>query len=139
MCLRSPPSSAPQAKLALLHRFLRARLPESTDPNAALVQAVVADMRAASPGCRVGEIAERHHVSTRTLQRLFADYVGVSPKWVLQRYRLHEAIEQLAGREGIDWTRFALDLGYFDHAHFIRDFRAVVGRLPSQYAAEAAA
>lgn len=129
----------PQAKLALLHRFLRARLPESTDPNAALVQAVVADMRAASPGCRVGEIAERHHVSTRTLQRLFADYVGVSPKWVLQRYRLHEAIEQLAGREGIDWTRFALDLGYFDHAHFIRDFRAVVGRLPSQYAAEAAA
>jgi AraC-like DNA-binding protein len=75
----------PQPKLALLHRFLRARLPESTDPNAALVQAVVADMRAASPGCRVGEIAERHHLSTRTLQRLFADYVGVSPKWVLQR------------------------------------------------------
>lgn len=129
----------PQPKLALLHRFLRARLPESTDPNAALVQAVVADMRAASPGCRVGEIAERHHLSTRTLQRLFADYVGVSPKWVLQRNRLHEAIEQLAGRGGIDWTRFALDLGYFDHAHFIRDFRAVVGRLPSQYAAEAAA
>lgn len=129
----------PEEKLALLHRFLRARLPESPDPNAALVQAVVADMRAAEPGARVGEIAERHHVSTRTLQRLFGDYVGVSPKWVLQRYRLHEAIEQLAGREGIDWTRFALDLGYFDHAHFIRDFRAVVGRLPSQYAAEAAA
>jgi AraC-like DNA-binding protein len=129
----------PEAKLALLHRFLRARLPESTDPNAALVQAVVADMRAAEPGCRVGQIAERHHVSTRTLQRLFGLYVGVGPKWVLQRYRLHEALEQLATREGIDWTRFALDLGYFDHAHFIRDFRAVVGCLPSQYAAEAVA
>lgn len=129
----------PEEKLALLHRFLRARLPDSPDRNATLVQAVVADMRAANPGCRVSEIAERHHVSTRTLQRLFGDYVGVSPKWVLQRYRLHEAIEQLGTREGIEWTRFALDLGYFDHAHFIRDFRAVVGRLPSQYAAEATA
>lgn len=129
----------PEEKLALLHRLLRARLPESPDPNAALVQAVVADMRAADPGSRVGQIADQHHVSTRTLQRLFGDYVGVSPKWVLQRYRLHEAIEQLGTSEGIDWTRFALDLGYFDHAHFIRDFRAVVGRVPSQYAAEAAA
>jgi AraC-like DNA-binding protein len=110
---------------------------ELTDEVLALE--AVADMRAANPGCRVSEIAERHHVSTRTLQRLFGDYVGVSPKWVPQRYRLHEAIEQLGTREGIEWTRFALDLGYFDHAHFIRDFRAVVGRLPSQYAAEATA
>ena len=95
-------------------------------------------MRAAPPGTSVAEIAARHHVSTRTLQRLFRRYVGVGPKWVLQRYRLHDAIEQLAGRHDTDWTRFALELGYFDHAHFIADFRAVVGRSPSQYEAEAA-
>ena len=57
---------------------------------------------------------------------------------MLQRYRLHEAIEQLAGRRDTDWTQLALDLGYFDHAHFIADFRAVVGRTPSQYEADAA-
>ena len=72
------------------------------------------------------------------MQRLFSEYVGVGPKWVLQRYRLHDAIEQLAGRRGTDWTQFALDLGYWDHAHFIADFRAVVGRSPSQYEAELA-
>jgi AraC-like DNA-binding protein len=60
-------------------------------------------------------------------------------RWTLQRHRLHEAIEQLGAGRGTDWTRLALDLGYFDHAHFIRDFRAVVGRTPAEYEAEAAA
>jgi AraC-like DNA-binding protein len=125
--------------LAAVHGLLRARVPEHVQPAAALVDAVVADMRTAPPGTRVAEIAYRHHVSTRTLQRLFRRYVGVGPKWVLQRYRLHTAIEQLASRQGTDWTRLALELGYFDHAHFIADFQALVGRSPAQYEAEAAA
>jgi AraC-like DNA-binding protein len=129
----------PEGMLAVLHPFLRARLPAVPDPRAEVVNAVVADMRAARPGTSVAAIAARHRVSTRTLQRLFRRYVGVGPKWVLQRYRLHDAIEQLARGQGTDWARFALDLGYFDQSHFITDFRAVVGRSPSQYEAEAAA
>jgi AraC-like DNA-binding protein len=126
-------------KLDVLCAFLRARLPGEPDPRAQLFEAVVADMRAAHPGTSVADVAARHHVSTRTLQRLFRTYVGVGPKWVLQRYRLHDAIEQLTDRRNTDWTRFALDLGYFDHAHFIADFRALVGRTPSQYEAQASA
>ncbi len=60
----------------------------------------------------------------------------MSPKWVLQRYRLHEALERLAAEGRPDWSRLALDLGYFDHAHFIRDFRAVAGRSPMEYERE---
>ena len=37
---------------------------------------------------RVDDLVERHGVNKRTLQRLFAKYVGVTPKWVIQRYRL---------------------------------------------------
>ena len=44
----------------------------------------------------VDDLVERYGLNTRALQRLFAKYVGVSPKWVIQRYRLHEAAEQLA-------------------------------------------
>jgi AraC-like DNA-binding protein len=128
----------PHAKIALAEAFLRERMPEP-DPEVDLVQAVVADMLDVAPGATVEEVARRHAVSTRTLQRLFRRHVGVGPKWVLRRYRLHEAAEQLAAGERSDWTALALDLGYFDHAHFIRDFRAVVGRSPAEYEAICAA
>lgn len=84
---------------------------------------------------RVEDLAERLAVSVRTLQRLFRERVGVTPKWMLGRYRLHEAAERIAGGDVTDWAALALDLGYFDQAHFIRDFGAVVGRTPADYAA----
>lgn len=67
------------------------------------------------------------------LQRLFNEYVGVSPKWVINRYRLHEAVAILAQDQSIDWAQLAADLGYFDQAHFIRDFKSVTGRTPTEY------
>jgi AraC-like DNA-binding protein len=61
--------------------------------------------------------------------------VGVSPKWVLQRYRLQEAAERMASGEATDPAELALDLGYFDQAHFGNDFRRYVGIPPAAYAA----
>ncbi len=128
-----PPQLGPDHALAQVHRFLRERLPTEPDPRRELVEQVVADMRHAVPGERVADVAAGHHVSERTLQRLFAAYVGIGPKWVLQRYRLHEAVEQLQSRDEVDWARMALELGYYDQAHFARDFRSLVGRTPAQY------
>ena len=50
------------------------------------------------------------------------------------RYRLHEAVERMTSGEAVDLPRLALDLGYFDQAHFIKDFKAMVGRAPGEYA-----
>ncbi len=50
------------------------------------------------------------------------------------RYRLQEAAEPLAGGEIVNWLKMALDLGYFDQAHFIKDFKMIVGRTPAEYA-----
>jgi AraC-like DNA-binding protein len=126
-------------RTAVLEAFLLGRLP-APSPDALLVRAVVEDIATAPPDTPVADLAARHGVSTRTLQRLFARHVGVGPKWVLRRLRLHDALEGITpGGPPPEWTRLALDLGYFDHAHFIRDFRAVVGRSPAQYARELAA
>ena len=125
-------------RVAAIEAFLLARVPEPT-PESELVRALVDDIAAAAPGTTVADLAARHGVSTRTVQRLFARHVGVGPKWVLQRLRMHDALEALGNGRGADWAGFALELGYFDQAHFIRDFRAVVGRSPAEYAREAAA
>ena len=83
---------------------------------------------------RVDDVTERFGLTARTLQRLFQRYVGVSPKWVLRRYRLHEAAAALAREQHRPWAEVAADLGYFDQSHFIRDFTAAIGLTPVAYA-----
>ncbi|MCA9754441.1 MAG: helix-turn-helix transcriptional regulator [Candidatus Eisenbacteria bacterium] len=112
--------------------FLRERVAEP-DPTVELVSRLV-DEIAREPGItKVQDVVSRAGVGMRSLQRIFSEYVGVSPKWVLQRYRLHEAADRLA-KEGTDLATLALDLGYSDQAHFVRDFRLVVGETPGSYA-----
>ncbi len=104
------------------------------DADADLVAAVV-DRAVADPAiARVDQLADEFGVGIRRLQRLFRDHVGVGPKWVIRRYRLHEAAARAAGGAGLDLVRLAAELGYSDQAHLTRDFTALVGEPPARYA-----
>jgi AraC-like DNA-binding protein len=83
---------------------------------------------------RVDALADAAGLGVRRLQRLFAEYVGLGPKRVIRRYRLHEVGERLAAGAEIDWVGLATELGYADQAHFIRDFTAMIGESPTRYA-----
>jgi AraC-like DNA-binding protein len=120
-------------RVAAAEAFLLARRP-APDPAVALVNRVVDRIMTDREIARVGDVADRAGVGTRRLQRLFATYVGVSPKWVIRRARLHEAVERLDEGDDLDLGFLARELGYFDQAHFARDFRDAVGRPPTAYA-----
>ena len=114
----------------LLRRFVPIR-----DENVALAARAV-DLARAEPSIgRARDLAERVGVSPRSLERLFGKYVGVPPKWIIRRYRVHEACERVRSGAPASWPDLAQELGYFDQAHFIRDFKSQVGRTPAQYAA----
>jgi AraC-like DNA-binding protein len=81
----------------------------------------------------VDQVADVAGLSVRSLQRLFATYVGVSPKAVLARYRLQDAAAAIDEGAVIDLAGLAASLGWFDQAHFSREFRSVVGMTPSAY------
>jgi AraC-like DNA-binding protein len=122
-----------EATAATVDAFLLARLPEpdpATETAAGLVERI-----ATTPGLtRVDAVAADAGLSVRALQRLFSGYVGVAPKWVIRRYRLHEITERLAAGGDVDWARLAADLGYADQAHLTRDFTKLVGEPPTHYA-----
>jgi AraC-like DNA-binding protein len=124
------------AMAATADAFLQDRLPPP-DPVVAEVNRMVALIVAERAITRVDHVVERTGVGKRTLQRLFHEYVGVSPKWIIQRYRLHEAAQRLAEDPEVGLAELALDLGYWDQAHFVRDFKSVVGRPPAAYARDA--
>jgi AraC-like DNA-binding protein len=121
------------ARVAALDAFLLALGPRP-DPQAELATALVDRIRTDRTIRRVGDFARAEGVSVRLLQRLFAGYVGVGPKWVILRYRIHEALERAETERAVDWAALAADLGYADQAHLVRDFTATVGVPPAAYA-----
>ncbi|MFL6141906.1 MAG: DUF6597 domain-containing transcriptional factor [Labedaea sp.] len=120
--------------VAVAERHLRAHWPEP-DPEVAVVGRIVNALLYDRGVTRVSDVSTRFGIPPRTLQRLFERYVGVSPKWVLRRYRVHEAAARLAaGGPTATWAEVAAELGYFDQSHFIRDFTMAVGLTPAAYA-----
>jgi AraC-like DNA-binding protein len=121
-----------EAAGALLRTVLPAPDPQ-VDRIAAILRAVES-----TPGLtQVEELAATAQMGVRSLQQLFSEYVGVSPKWVIRRFRLHEAADRLAQGADVDLAALAQGLGYFDQAHFTSDFRRLVGKSPGRYREEA--
>lgn len=121
------------ARVAALDAFLTGLAPRP-DPQADLAMALVDRIRTDRTIRRVTDFARAEGMSVRLLQRLFSAYVGVGPKWVILRYRIHEALERAATDHATDWAALAADLGYADQAHLVRDFTATVGVPPTAYA-----
>lgn len=123
-----------EAEVHTVESMLRANLP-ARDPQAELAHEIVERIGAEPAIVRIDRLAREVGLGIRQLQRLFAEHVGVGPKWVIRRYRLHEVTERMAAGTRIDWAALAHDLGYADQPHFVRDFTKMFGETPTQYAA----
>lgn len=113
--------------------LVRAAAP-ARDPVAEQVAGIVARITTDLEIRRVAQLSEVFGSPARRLERLFAEYVGVSPKWVIRRARLHEAALRADSGAPVDWAALAADLGYADQAHLTRDFTATLGVSPARYA-----
>ncbi|MGW0516130.1 AraC family transcriptional regulator [Crossiella sp. NPDC003009] len=114
--------------------YLRPHLP-SPDPRTEEAAAVVHTIATTPTLTTVEALAQHGKTTPRQLQRLFHDYVGATPKWVIRRYRLHEVTQRLANHDLINWSALAADLGYADQPHLTRDFKSIFGETPTAYAA----
>jgi AraC-like DNA-binding protein len=120
--------------VARFDALLAADLPAEPDPRLLEVQRIHDEIATRHDLLHVDDLAARYGRSVRSLQLLFRDHVGVSPKWVIMRYRMHEAAERIDADPDVPLARLARELGYFDQAHFSRNFSQVVGTSPARYA-----
>lgn len=81
----------------------------------------------------VAELTERLQLGRRTLERLCGRYFGFPPKLLLRRQRFLRSLARFMLEPRDNWSK-ALDVQYFDHAHFVRDFRSFMGMTPTEYA-----
>ncbi|WP_235734927.1 helix-turn-helix domain-containing protein [Nocardioides alcanivorans] len=136
-CMADDPGSESAQRSAAGHveEQLRRLLP--VDDEGMLVNRIVEFTEARPDVRRVAQVCAEFGLPERSLQRLTARRLGLTPKWLIQRRRLHEAAQRLRQRStAFDLAAVAADLGYADQAHFIRDFTAVTGLTPGRFASE---
>jgi AraC-like DNA-binding protein len=122
-----------EERAGLADAFLAAIVPPGPQPSE--LTTAIAERAAADASLdRVDALAAWAGMGVRQLQRRFADHVGISAKALIRRYRLYEAAEQARLRRDVDWADLAVRLGYSDQPHLSRDFSALLGMPPRQYA-----
>ncbi|MFS0870590.1 DUF6597 domain-containing transcriptional factor [Paenibacillus xylanilyticus] len=84
----------------------------------------------------VNELASREVVSERQLHRKFGEWVGISPKRFSEVVRFHRVLSDIHQGLRTDWATLALNHGFFDQAHLIRQFRKLYGETPLTAARE---
>ena len=131
-----------RARASHAEQVLVARLAAARHRDDELGRHAVALFRLARGGVGVRETAAALGVGERRLERAFARAVGVGPKALARVLRFRRVVRaiQRAGATGVPvrWVALALEAGYADQPHFVREFRALAGVTPSRYAAERA-
>lgn len=107
------------------------------DPHADVLNSLVDSAEHDRALTRAEQLADLAGMSLRTLQRQFTAYLGIGPKWVVQRFRLLDAAAAAHAGTRTDWAALAAELGFSDQAHLTRAFTSVVGTPPATYAREA--
>lgn len=79
----------------------------------------------------VNKIARQAGISVKQMERKFMENVGVGPKQLSQILRFRETISLLNSTP--DLLSLSLQLGYSDHAHLTKSFKAYAGMTPTEY------
>ena len=122
-------ASSPIAMARLMDTVLRPLKPPDTAQNA---------LHELSMGAgTIEQVASAAALSTRQLRRLCMERAGVSPKYLRRILRFRKAVQRIT-EVGTDssrsnWADFAAMCGYYDQAHFIREFQEFAGHTPGRY------
>jgi len=120
------------ARIHLLEGWLIQRFLPGREPHP-LIPASLAVLQQTGGQFPIPELAREFAISQRQLERLYQAQVGVSPKQYAQLVRVETARLALKKLREHTTTRLAMELGFYDQAHFIREFSAVVGMTPYTY------
>jgi AraC-like DNA-binding protein len=101
--------------------------------NHALVHYSVSQLVQSPQMWTIKKLSDKTGVTQKHLISLFKKYVGLSPKMFSRINKFQKVIQLAEQQQKIDWTSLAYECGYYDQAHFIKEFRAFSGINPVSY------
>jgi len=124
----------PGLQLAILCDFVRSRLARSGARLHADARIAVGALEDSRGGARIEELCRSLGVSRKHLAALFRAHVGLTPKAYARMFRFRNAVDLVQKGRRLDWARVAMACGYYDQAHFNREFREFAGMSPGEFA-----
>lgn len=122
-------ADADAERINVVERFLISRLNNKVPDE--LVTLAVSLIKQAQGNVKITTLAERLNISQSQFEKRFRKVVGASPKKFASIVRLGAILT--AAPKSNQLTGLAIDSGYFDQAHFIKDFKSFTGQTPEQY------
>lgn len=131
--LRAELQAAPdwEAMVAPLDRWLLALVAGKRRDDPVALQA--SRLRQLNGDVAIQQLADAAGLSLRHFQRRFRALTGLNPKHYARICRIGHAVHLRQLRPEASWTSLAFEAGYSDQPHFIRDFKALTGSLPSGF------
>jgi AraC-like DNA-binding protein len=119
--------------ISLIERFLYKRLYRFETHNLKRIDAVVQSIYHGQQN--IDQLAQTACLGYKQFKRVFADYVGANPKDYLRVVRFQKALYTLQIQPDITLTQLAYECGYYDQAHFVKEFKQFSGYTPTEYMA----
>jgi len=124
-----------EKRIKLIDTFLLSKLTEQKTIDAITKSCV--DIIFQSQGqIGVAELADKANINRRNMERKFISAIGMSPKQLARVARLQATLKMLEQKNSATLTEIAYENGYFDQAHFIKDFREFTGMSPKSFFAD---
>ncbi len=125
-------SETPEDKFQAIETWLSHQF-KADDFYTEIIQNAIKTLQEASVENNISELAKASGYSQKQFIQLFKKYVGITPKQLHRITRFNEILSAVEPKERLSWTKIAADCGYFDQAHFIKDFQSFSGLNPKDY------
>ncbi|WP_422773239.1 helix-turn-helix domain-containing protein [Plantactinospora sp. WMMC1484] len=121
--------------LRVLEEELRSRLAEAPVGGLDLVRRTGGRLETFHGAVPIGALTDAAGVSGTHLATQFKSHIGITPKRMARIYRFARLILSVDAMRPVDWSQLAHRGGYFDQAHFSREFKDFTGHTPTEYLA----
>ena len=124
-------ASNPLERIAIAEEFLLSHL--VLQPSYDIVTYCVNTIITHAGNISIDDLATTLHTGRRNLERKFITSVGLSPKFLARIVRFNQTLQLIEANDFSSFTAVAYEGGFYDQAHFIKDFREFTGVNPRQY------
>jgi AraC-like DNA-binding protein len=126
-------SSSTHHQIELLTNFIRKQIQRNNQSDNKELLYILSQISATKEPVSLTTLANSIHLSPRSLQRRFKEFVGLSPQLFARISRFQQTIAQLQSNRYKNLTDIAFDNSFADQSHFIRTFKKFSGLTPKDY------